>query len=329
MNNEATRDPALAALRATDVSAVITAPQPSLVERAMYLTQAGPDGQFGTSDDILFGAGHESAGVPAPALSWFLAEGATGPYFDEFILIANPGASAADVEARYLLVDGTVLTKAYTVPPASRFNIWVNEETFPGLGKALTEEALSATLTSTNGVPIIVERSMWWPRPAATWMEAHNTPGATAAGTWWALAEGEAGGPAAVETYILIANTSPFAGKAIVTLVLEGGGLLLAHVDLPANSRTNVPIDESRFPGVTGRRFGVLIQSGAHSTLRSPRIRISPRSWSSAPCTQTLTACTGPQAPTPWPHDSRRDMTATGRSEPSQVRWVVFGSRQY
>ena len=56
----------------------------------MYLDQAGPDGTFGTSDDVLFSAGHESAAVRAPALQWFLAEGATGPYFDEFILIANP-----------------------------------------------------------------------------------------------------------------------------------------------------------------------------------------------------------------------------------------------
>ena len=33
-----------------------------------------------------FGAGHESAGVTAPATTWFLAEGATGPFFDLFIL---------------------------------------------------------------------------------------------------------------------------------------------------------------------------------------------------------------------------------------------------
>ena len=40
------------------------------------------------------GAGHESAGVTAPATQWFLAEGATGDYFDLFILIANPQADA-------------------------------------------------------------------------------------------------------------------------------------------------------------------------------------------------------------------------------------------
>lgn len=119
VNAEAASDPALAGLAATDVSAVLTAPQPILVERAMYLTQAGPDGQFATADDVVFGAGHESAGVTVPALQWFLAEGATGPYFDLFFLLANPTDTAADVEVRYLLVDGTVLTKAYAVPRQS------------------------------------------------------------------------------------------------------------------------------------------------------------------------------------------------------------------
>jgi len=261
VNNEGATDPALDALAATDVSAVITASQPILVERAMYLNQAGPDGQFGNEDDVLFNAGHESAGVTAPALSWFLAEGATGPYFDEFLLIANPGTTAAQVEARYLLGDGTVLTKTYAVPAQSRFNIWVNEEDFPGMGKALAAEALSAMLTSTNGVPIIVERAMWWPRPSPFWMEAHNTPGTTATDTRWGLAEGEVGGPFATETYILIANTSPFAGTARVTLVVEGGAPYVVDVPLPANSRTNVPVIEAWFPGITGKRFGALIDS--------------------------------------------------------------------
>jgi hypothetical protein len=37
---------------------------------------------------------------------------------------------------------------------------------------------------STNGVPVIVERAMWWPRPGLdNWLEAHASPGATSAGT--------------------------------------------------------------------------------------------------------------------------------------------------
>ena len=261
VNEEARADPALADLVATDVSARFVATAPVLVERAMYLNQAGPDGVFDTADDVLFNAGHESAGVTAPALSWFLAEGATGPYFDEFILVANPGDADAVVQVQYLLGDGRVLTKSYDVRAASRFNIWVNEEEFPGQGKALAQAAVSAVVTSTNGLPVIVERSMWWPRPSPFWMEAHNSPGVTATGTMWGLAEGQAGGAASVETYILIANTSAYAGTARVTLVYEAGGSESVEVPLPPRSRTNVPVIPAWFLASRDQRFGALIES--------------------------------------------------------------------
>ena len=69
-----------AGARRHDVSAAIAATQPILVERAMYRSV---DGQP-------FAAGHASAGVTAAATSWFLAEGATGAFFDLFVLLANP-----------------------------------------------------------------------------------------------------------------------------------------------------------------------------------------------------------------------------------------------
>ena len=102
------------------MSAVITSVNqvPVIVERAMYLSLGAQQ----------FGAGHESAAVEAPSLQWFFGEGATGPYFDLFFLIANPHAQAATVEGRYLLSDGTVITKTYTVAPNSRFNVWVDFE---------------------------------------------------------------------------------------------------------------------------------------------------------------------------------------------------------
>ena len=37
-----------------------------------------------------FAAGHGGAGVTAPALKWFLAEGATGNFFDLYVLVGNP-----------------------------------------------------------------------------------------------------------------------------------------------------------------------------------------------------------------------------------------------
>ena len=74
----------------TSFGIVVTFAQPAVAERAMY---------FGAPPDVLFKAGHDSAGVTAPSTRWFLAEGATGPFFETFILLANPNPAPADGDA--------------------------------------------------------------------------------------------------------------------------------------------------------------------------------------------------------------------------------------
>ncbi|AMY12425.1 hypothetical protein LuPra_05700 [Luteitalea pratensis] len=249
VNNEGRTDPTLGRLVNAELSAVLESINgvPIIAERAMYLDQPGR----------ALGAGHESAGVTAPSTQWFLAEGATGDYFDEFILIANPQASPAAVQAEFLFANGQVITKTYTVGGNSRFNIWVDIE-----DPRLADAAVSTRITSTNGVPIIVERAMWWPGPKSdTWQEAHNSPGEITTGTRWAIAEGEVGGPRNIETYVLIANTSAFAGTARVTVLWEDGTAPLTRTfPLAANSRSNVA-PAADFPETVGKRFGMLIES--------------------------------------------------------------------
>jgi hypothetical protein len=239
------QDPALAD---ADVSAEITSTDPIIAERAMYLNRPNQP----------FAAGHGSAGVAHASTNWFLAEGATGPFFDLFILIENPNPLAAAVTATYLLPNGSTLAKSYNVPANSRFTIYVDNEDFPGAGKALSNVAVSTRLTSTNDVPIIVERTMWW--PDGGWYEAHNSAGATETGTRWALAEGEVGGSRNASTFILIANTSGQAGSARVTLLYEGGGEDVRTYALPPNSRTNVAVGGD-FPNSANRKFAALIES--------------------------------------------------------------------
>lgn len=243
----------IAALSATDVSAVVrvlSGPN-IIVERAMYLSR-------GTQ---VYAAGHESAGVTAPATEWTFAEGATGPFFDLFLLAANPNSQAANIEASYLLPDGSTLTKAYVVPPNARFNIWVDEETFAGV-KSLADTAVSVVIRSTNAVPIVAERAMWWPGTSSQWFEAHNSAGATSTATRWAFADGEVtGAPANADTYVLIANRSAFAGQVRVTLLFADGTAPAAKTfTVPATSRFNVHV-RSQFPSAVGKAFGAIVES--------------------------------------------------------------------
>lgn len=234
-----------------DISATVRSDGvPIIVERAMY---ADVPGQF-------FGAGHESAGVTEPAARWFLAEGATGPYFDLFVLIANPSSSYAELEVTYLLPDGSTITRDYTVPGYSRHTIWVDHE-----DPALANTAVSIMVRCITGVKIVVERAMWWPDGA--WHEAHNSPGATATGTVWAVAEGEVDEARGLETYLLVANTSAAAATVRVTLLFEDGTEAVREfgpADIPARSRFNVPVGHY-FPEARGRRFGAIVESRGDS----------------------------------------------------------------
>ncbi len=237
-------DPALAD---TDVSAVITSTNgvPIIVERAMYLDGRGQR----------FDAGHESAGVTAPGTEWYLAEGATGSYFDLFVLVANPHPTQATITATYLVPSGPPIVKTYTVGPRSRYSIWVDQE-----DPRLAETAVSTIVRSTNGVGVVVERSMWWPGSAASWHEAHNSAGVGRAGSRWALAEGEIGGPNAQETYVLIANTANAPGLVRVTLVFEDGTTSARTFALAPTSRLNIDV-ASLFPEAASRRFGAVVES--------------------------------------------------------------------
>jgi hypothetical protein len=246
-------DPAVAS---TDVSAVIASTAPIIAERAMYLSRPGRP----------FDAGHASAGVTAPALDWFLAEGATGPFFDLFVLIANPNPTPANVTVDYLLAGGGLRTKSYTVTANGRFTIWVDAEEFPaGSGqRPLANVPVSMAVRSTNAVPIIVERTMWWPGPetsADVWYEAHNSPGSTATALRWAVGDGEVGGGDGAETFVLIANPSAASGRVLVRLYFENGNTTGAFFDLPPESRTSVAISSTFAEAIENRTFSATVES--------------------------------------------------------------------
>jgi hypothetical protein len=182
-----------------------------------------------------------------------------------FILLANPSTQPAEVDIAYLLSSGATHRKRYSVPAESRSTIWVDDEELPARSgvKPLASVAVSSTVTSANGVPIIVERTMWWPGPAVSvpaWTEAHNSAGALDSGTRWALADGEVGGAQAADTFILVANTSSTPGTVRIALSFENGTEAERTYTVLPNSRTTVSV-AADFPAAANRRFGTLIES--------------------------------------------------------------------
>ena len=216
---------------------------PGVAERAIYF--GGPP---------LFTGGHESLGVTAPATRWFHAEGATGAFFDTFLLLANPGAADANVTLRFLLATGAAVTTTRTVPAHGRLSVNVEME-----DPALADAAVATEITSDQ--PIISERSMYWPGTGASWHEAHNSFGATATATKWGIADGRVGGAHAHQTYILIANPSDTATAHVTIAYLKDDGTTLVRTyDVAPASRFNVGVN-SLVPELVNEGFGASITS--------------------------------------------------------------------
>jgi autotransporter-associated beta strand protein len=218
---------------------------PGVAERSMY---------FG--NDPLWKAGHESAGVSEPSSTWFLAEGATGAFFETFVLMANPNDAAADVTVTFLPDTGVPIVKQKTIPARGRLTINIEAE-----DPALANAAVATRFTSTQ--PIVVERAQYWPDPAPRWHEAHNSFGVTEAAPIWGLAEGRVGGPEEYQTYILIANPGDTAADVTLTFLREGGKpSIMKTFTVPATSRFNVTTGPgSMVPELQDERFGVLVHA--------------------------------------------------------------------
>jgi len=227
-----------------EFSAIVRSDIPIMVERVMYSDAPGQ----------IWAAGHGSAAVPEPKTTWLFAEGNTGSFFHTFFLLANPNATDTVVRGTYLLSDGTSFFKDYVLRGRSRLTIGAHAD-----DPRLADAAFSSKFETQDGQGIVAERAMWWPA-SLPWIESHNSPGVNEAGTRWIVASGEIGGPDTAETYVLVANTSPFNATIVVRALAETGQVVSRTFSVRASSRFNLNMG-GFFPEMIGRRFGVDIQS--------------------------------------------------------------------
>jgi hypothetical protein len=224
----------------------VTFDAPGVAERSMY---------FGTSP--FWSGGHESAGTTTLSYDWLLAEGATGPFFETFILLANPTSTDAQVTVTFLPQGATPVVKQKTVAANSRMTINIEGED-PTLGNA----AVATQIHSTQ--PLVAERSQYWPDPAPQWYEAHNSFGVAVPGTKWGLSEGRVGQAASYQTYILLANPGNTDANVTIQFLRENGGATVTKTFLvKATSRLNVAVGGvgSEAPELADENVGAIVTS--------------------------------------------------------------------
>jgi hypothetical protein len=212
--------------------------------------------------------GHNSPGVAATAPTWYLAEGVTG-FFNTFILITNPGTTTdAQVEVKYLREFSGPITQSIVVPKNGRVTIPVNEGLDldnDGTPETFLDEGFSTVVSSTNGVNIAVERSMYW----NNFEGGHESTAVTAPNRLWLFAEGVTGGDAAFlwDTYLLIANPQNTDAEVTITFFRQDGPPLVHTRTVEANSRDTIgvgalDIDKDGTPDLpSGTSFSTRIES--------------------------------------------------------------------
>jgi YVTN family beta-propeller protein len=177
--------------------------------------------------------------------TYYLAEGATGAFFDTDILLANPNSVATPVVIRFLTGDGASIIETRTLPPTSRTTIHAED-----IG-GLEATSFSTIVTSTNALPIVVERTMRWD---ASGYGAHTEKANAGAAPVWYFAEGSQG---FFSTFFLLANPQAGPNTAHVTYFREGEPALTRDYALIPGSRKT--IDAGDDPELVNRSFGARV----------------------------------------------------------------------
>ena len=201
------------------------------------------DGQSLATLTFLLEVTAAPAGPPTTA---YLAEGATGPFFDLDVLIANPHPVAVPVTITFLTDAGVTISDDRTLPPSSRTTIRV--DSIQGLEWA----NVSTLVTSPAGLPLIVERTMWWD---ASGYGAHTEKASTGAAPEWLFAEGAQG---FFSTFFLLVNPHDTANTAHVVYLREHEPPLTRDYTMAPNAR--VTIEAGADPDLINRAFGARVR---------------------------------------------------------------------
>jgi hypothetical protein len=197
------------------------------------------------------GAAVALALLAAPTLAtaqqtrWYLAEGSTGPFFEEEVLAINPTDQTATGIVR-VYRDGTAVDLPISIPPRRRATLPVN--LVPGLA---TGETSALVDTSASGVPIFVERTMYWSGRRG----GHNAGGVAAPQTTWYLAEGATS--AFFSTFILLVNPNASAVSVTVRLLSDDAAPVDFAYTVAANSRLTIPVND--LPRFRGANFATRV----------------------------------------------------------------------
>ena len=165
--------------------------------------------------------------------SWLLAEGATWPGFDEWVLVMNPNDEAARVQVTFLTPEGQVDGPALSVASQSRLSIHVND--------FVPNRDVATVVTATNGVQICAERAMYVSTADGKW-GSHDSIASPGTSSTWYLAEG-ATWPG-FDEWVLVMNPNPEPVEVEVSFQTPGGQVNGPRLSLAGGTRGTVHVND-------------------------------------------------------------------------------------
>jgi poly-gamma-glutamate capsule biosynthesis protein CapA/YwtB (metallophosphatase superfamily) len=198
-----------------------------VVERPMYFTYKGA-----------WTGGHDVVGAPAPAKTFYFAEGTCRPGFDPYICIQNPASNKAAVKITYMLGDGTTREQLLSVAGNSRATAVVKDVLGEHDDPA---HDFSAKVETAGATGIIAERPMYFAYKGV-WTGGHDVIGAPAPASSFYFAEGTCRPDFA--PYICVQNPGATPANVTVTYMLGDGGNRNQQVTVAPNSRYTIDVKQ-------------------------------------------------------------------------------------
>lgn len=195
-------------------------------------------------------------GATELADTWYFPEGAVGPGFEERLSILNPGTDEATVDVTLVSASRSVPAAGATevpVPPRSTVSVVLDDAALAG-----ERGGAGAIVESANGVPIVVERTVFYATQEIDGT-ASEIGSATPALRWFL---GPATSHPDADTAVLL-NVSSERAQVSLKLLSAGGRPLeprsLANLSVPAGARLRVPLGEI----TDGEAYAVVVDASA------------------------------------------------------------------
>ncbi len=222
-----------------DFGAVVTCTNGQVItaERPMYSVYWGPVPHMQPPGSTYpWTGGSCVVGAASLANDWYFAEGYTGPGFEEYVCVLNPGDEAADLTFRFH-IQGEVERTAggLSVPPHARATFRVNDLLGTGYETSLV-------LESTR--PVVAERSMYFDYAGTGtprhWTGGHCVAGAASLASRYCFAEGCTRD--GFDEYLVIHNpgSAPISVDAVYRFGPGQGDAVERSYDVEAGARRTV-----------------------------------------------------------------------------------------